>query len=662
MRKTLGNKIMATALMAAMVVGNIGISGPQVSKAETNMKSASYIVKTEQTEEILQKYGTSDTISDNAANLAEKNDLVSVQMSEDELQEAKGKKQIEFVEEDAMVSACTEEKEAHEKELIVHKTNTKDTEWNMQMIHAEEKTEQPKHKVKVAVLDSGVDYGNDIDLAYTITLVPGEEEMNPLFMDGTGHGNSVAGLIAACDNGEGITGVNPDAEIYSIRVLDNNNQAPLSRVIEGIYTAIDQKVDIINMSFGISKYSEALHQAICDAKNAGILLIAAAGNTGDKGVQYPAAFDEVMAVESVDKSGTVVKNSATGPEVEIVAPGELVKSTGYLGDNLVASGTSLAAPQVAGAASLVWEENPNLSSDQVRNILDASANLYDDKDKYGSGLLDVTCAMSIGNISDGTDNNIRIENNSKIDSFKDTGCVEGSWGKDDHGNMIPSDYVYAHKGARFPDENSKISGMTKHPWWHGYWQKQKDETIRIYTVNYVANYIYITRLANKIGFGTTVTVPTGLVEKAKNEIDDEVKNLQWPEEIRVAKPKQQRSFLWGMAMHSLGDAFAHCAYKMHDGKWTAVTHKGELQGADSKEKEHLERYQDAKKAVDDAMIKYVSSDHPSGTYREFDAAKNAMSHGSSKKNYKMGQLYEFINQVGGNASSYKSVSHTIASY
>ena len=126
----------------------------------------------------------------------------------------------------------------------------------MQMIHGEKGKKSVKKKIKVAVLDSGVDDGNDLDLAYSATLVPGEEEMSPLFMDGSGHGNGVAGLIAAKDNKEGITGVNPNAEIYSIRVLDDDNRAPLSRIIEGIYMAIDQKVNIINMSFGVSQYSK----------------------------------------------------------------------------------------------------------------------------------------------------------------------------------------------------------------------------------------------------------------------------------------------------------------------------------------------------------------------------------------------------------------------
>lgn len=146
-------------------------------------------------------------------------------------------------------------------------------------------------------------------------------------MDGTGHGNSVAGLIAAADNKTGITGINPNVEIFSIRVLDDNNISPISRVIEGIYMAIEENVNIINMSFGVNTYSAALEKAVKDAKKAGILIIAAAGNTGSKGVEYPAAFDEVMAVGLVDQHGIIAESSAEGAEVEIVAPGELVRSS-----------------------------------------------------------------------------------------------------------------------------------------------------------------------------------------------------------------------------------------------------------------------------------------------------------------------------------------------
>lgn len=181
------------------------------------------------------------------------------------------------------------------------------------MVRADEsEAVQGNGKIKVAVLDSGVDDFNDLELSGSINLIPGEEEVLPLFWDVTGHGSGVAGIIAAEKNDVGITGIAPEVELYAAKVLDEKNQAPVSRVIEGIYWAIENKVNIINMSFGMEQNSEALHKAIRDAYDAGILLVAAAGN--DNHVEYPAAYDEVIAVGSVDTSGNVSEKSAVGEE------------------------------------------------------------------------------------------------------------------------------------------------------------------------------------------------------------------------------------------------------------------------------------------------------------------------------------------------------------
>ena len=344
-------------------------------------KQKNYIVCTkseQQFHSIQKKYNETEDINQNNENLLEKNHMISLKLTTHEAETLEDTPNINFVEEDANVKASSfrkniwKDKSIHKKKTEKIKKTKRETEWNLQMIHADKiKRNNKENKIKIAILDSGVDFGSDIDIDpfHTISLIPGEEEMSPLFMDGTGHGNSVAGLIAAKDNNEGITGVNPNAEIYSIRVLDDNNSSPISRVIEGIYMAIEADVNIINMSFGMDTYSAALEQAVRDAKKAGILVIASTGNTSNKCVQYPAAFDEVMAVGSVDKNGDLAKSSAVGEQLEIVAPGELVRSTGIFEDELVASGTSLATPQVAAAASLIWEKDPSVSADFVRDLL-----------------------------------------------------------------------------------------------------------------------------------------------------------------------------------------------------------------------------------------------------------------------------------------------------
>lgn len=112
-------------------------------------------------------------------------------------------------------------------------------------------------------------------------------------------------------------------------------------------------------------------------------MIAAAGNTGDN-VQYPAAYDNVLSVGSVDSDAELAKSSARGDKIDVVAPGELVCTTGQFGDLLVESGTSLAAPQVAGVASKIMEANPNASYKDVKKAIVNGANY----NKCGYGLLD----------------------------------------------------------------------------------------------------------------------------------------------------------------------------------------------------------------------------------------------------------------------------------
>lgn len=237
----------------------------------------------------------------------------------------------------------------------------------------------------MAVLDSGVDYVSGVDLTGYANLVEEEGYVPEMFQDLTGHGTGIAGIISG--NGEsGIYGINPNAKLYSVRVLDKDNKAPLSRIIRGIYWCIENDMNIINMSFGTPIYSKALESAVKDAYEAGILMIAAAGNNGGD-VEYPAAFDEVMAVAATDTKAQISEFSNTGDELEIAAPGEKICTTGYFGGCVVTHGTSIAVPHVTGAASLLWEKDLGKSNTFIRRLLEQSAKDIEGTDECG--LLDV---------------------------------------------------------------------------------------------------------------------------------------------------------------------------------------------------------------------------------------------------------------------------------
>ena len=600
-----------------MLVPN-GLMVKAAQQTSGNSKNYLIVTKDKETVKQLEKtYDKTDEIGENAQGNLVKNHMTSVALTQNEVKKLEKDADILSVEEDAEVTASSEvipDKDIHEKEENVVEKNESDTEWNMQMIHAKSTEDVTgKDKVKIAVLDSGVDDGNDIDLAYSITLVPGEEEMSPLFMDGTGHGNSVAGLIAAKDNQEGITGIAPDAEIYSIRVLDDENKAPVSRIVEGIYTAIREKVNIINMSFGMDKPSEALEKAIQDAHEAGILLVAAAGNTGDKGVQYPAAFDEVIAVGSVDKEAQVTGSSPKGEEVEIVAPGELVRSTGVLGDERVDSGTSLAAPQVAAVAAKIWSKNIEMPAEFVRQVMAKSANCYGDKDEYGYGLLDASYALK--NYSKykkeykgDTKTQQVAENERKVVSFEETGCVKGSWSKDDHeGQVAKYSNLYTMKrGARFPDKKSYVDSngkpifaqMTINPWWHGHFKE-----------NYVSAFRFETEIADSLdtkGKARNINSKSQLSETIQKKIVDSINQIRWDMEFGAGNTltvEDKRAFVWGMALHNLTDAFAHSTGFKKDGVKYYLSHNS-VYHAHDKSKAYGNRFDCATEALRRALVYY----------------------------------------------------------
>ena len=668
-----------------------------------------YIVKlsnSSQTKYMEKHLDDSKEINANSENKLEKECMVNTTLTKKELNQLKNDTNIEYIEEDFIAKACTNSKNTnsnnvnrnngnannsikgkmfHKKKENRIKKNTSKHEWNIQMINADKvkncnkkskacdeltnttNNENADNKVKLAILDSGIDAGNDIDLAYQVSLVPGEEEMTQVFMDGNGHGSSVASLIGAKDNGEGITGINPNAKIYSYRVLDDENKAPVSRIVEAIYMAISQNVNIINMSFGLNEHSKALEEAIKDAKKAGILVICAAGNTGDKGVQYPAAFEETMAVGAVDKLGNVEDYSAKGEELEIVAPGELVRTTGFLGSEEVTSGTSLASPQVAAVASLIWQKDLSMPADFVRGLLDESANKYGEENEYGNGLVDAEYALdnydSYKKAFKKYEENKKIdkdfdepeleENEKEITTFEDTGCVEGSWSMSNHQSMISETKYNVRYGARYPDLEGNFKDIRKNAWWHGSFKHDN---------NYIGAAIYISLIANALGNGTkigSVHVPGGLL--TAGEIKNDIKSLddkKW-EDIRKAIGKDdkvtkgiKRAVVWGMAIHAATDIYAHSI-------WYNSEHITHDKNANNKE---------AADDVDYCRERYTNACNIAKSIMNnvYPDKSKALSCGyiiTAASSYKYINLYDYIREVYGHstAQGYIACSYSFSS-
>ncbi|MBS3105414.1 S8 family serine peptidase [Candidatus Woesearchaeota archaeon] len=239
--------------------------------------------------------------------------------------------------------------------------------------------------VKVAVLDTGIGAHNDLAVAGGVSFV------DNTYYDSNGHGTSVAGVIAALLNDEGLAGTAPEVSLYSVKIMQGST-GDLSNAIAGIEWAIDNNISIVSMSFGLGSYSQIFKEALQEAYNHNIVLVAASGNEATDNILYPAKYDTVIAVGAVDSDDNLASFSSYGFEQELVAPGVDINST-YLGNVYsILSGTSLAAPHVAGVAALIKAFNNSLTNEQIRaklrnDALDLGTAGKDDL--YGYGLVQV---------------------------------------------------------------------------------------------------------------------------------------------------------------------------------------------------------------------------------------------------------------------------------
>lgn len=285
--------------------------------------------------------------------------VVSAEMTEQEVQELLADPSVKAIEED-----------------IVFTLSAQSEGWGIPQIQAPTawKSGFTGKGVKVAVIDSGIASHSDLRIAGGVSTV----DYTTSYSDDQGHGTHVAGIIGALDNGIGLKGVAHEAELYAVKAFDSEGNAYLSDLIKGVNWAMENDMDIINLSGGSPDESSVFKQVFDRAYANGLLIVAAAGNVGvstglGDNVDYPARYSSVIGVGAIGQNSIRARFSSTGPSVEVVAPGMDIYSTvlnnrfGYM------SGTSMAAPFVAGQLALMKQAYPKLPNKDLRAVLTEDA-------------------------------------------------------------------------------------------------------------------------------------------------------------------------------------------------------------------------------------------------------------------------------------------------
>lgn len=253
-------------------------------------------------------------------------------------------------------------------------TSTITIPWGVKQLQAPKAWRWSKGRnVHIGVIDTGADYSHP-DLQFSLA-----QGYNCLYSyappdDDNGHGTHICGTIAAEGVKSGIKGMAPKAILHPVKAFDSQGAAYVSDIITAIDWCTANRVDIINMSFGMQTRSQALLDAIKNASKKGIVIICSSGNEGKRnGIDFPARFTNTISVGALNKKRTITKFSNRGKQVNVYAPGEKIYSTWLDGKYAILNGTSMATSHVTGIAAMLLALKPKLTTEEIRKILKQSA-------------------------------------------------------------------------------------------------------------------------------------------------------------------------------------------------------------------------------------------------------------------------------------------------
>jgi len=332
----------------------------------------------------------------------EKSGIIGARVTKKEMEELKSDPNVERVEVDQKAHVLGKPT-GHVRKLA------EDTPYGIPMVLEDmdfwKSLDTPSGSIKVCVADTGYDLGHE-DLPSGSDVDGTDSPSNGAWdSDGHGHGSHCSGTVAGLgDNNKGVVGVIPDnmGEKFQLligKALSNSGSGSFSGVLKAIEDCIDQGAKVISLSLGGGGYS-ATHDEFYENyyNNEDILFVAAAGNGGNSAYGYPASYKSLMSVAAIDSNKNRASFSQYNDQVEISAPGVLVKSSLPNDKYASWSGTSMATPHVAGVAGLLWMYFPECKNYQIRNVLAATGkDLGTDgcDTSYGYGLVQAKKAYEL---------------------------------------------------------------------------------------------------------------------------------------------------------------------------------------------------------------------------------------------------------------------------
>jgi subtilisin family serine protease len=271
--------------------------------------------------------------------------------------------------------------------------------------------------ITVAVIDTGIDFFHE-DLRANLWTNPREIPGNGIDDDGNGfiddvhgydfvsddadpfddhfHGTHVSGTIGALgNNGIGVVGVCWQVRLMAVKAFNEQGNGDVASAVGAIHYAVANGARVINASWGLEDHSRALADAVAEAQAAGVIFVAAAGNSHTATAFFPAGYPGVIAVASVNNRDERSNFSNFGAHIALSAPGEQILSTVPDSKYDSISGTSMSAPHVSGAAALILSRHAEFTASQVATILKNTTDFVKSESYIGSGRLNIFKALQI---------------------------------------------------------------------------------------------------------------------------------------------------------------------------------------------------------------------------------------------------------------------------